>query len=310
MKRIAKLTFWLFILFGSTAIAQVGLKTSQYPRITTPQSGYLVLWANPGATNYAQQYSDLKSGIIAGITNLWTNALSSGDSILENVDQTSNLAMLEFANGNVVFSTFGAPFPAFTGFGNIIIGNTYPANGALSDGTIIGDEAGHLLSNSTNVTVIGGAALNAADQANNTTAVGWNAGGQDTNDFGSVFIGNMTGPDFPDGTTNCIFIGTGAGTDVANPTNTIVIAPNTTATSDNVLILGNANQNVIIPGLIANLNVQNFYPTNVFLGTNWPPAAPLTYGETFFWNSNGTHYDVNSKVTALAWTKTNLISSP
>jgi hypothetical protein len=61
---------------------------------------------------------------------------------------------------------------------------------------------------------------------------------------------------------------------------------------------------------IVEVDADKFYPTNMFVLTNWPPAAPDTYGQCFLWNSNGTRYDVNSKVDALTWTKTNLISAP
>lgn len=72
----------------------------------------------------------------------------------------------------------------------------------------------------------------------------------------------------------------------------------------------------LLKGGLTTYNYTNpatvFYVSNyIYTGpTNWPAAAPTTYGQSFSWNSNGTLYAVQSKVNALAWTKTNLVSAP
>ena len=104
----------LSLLLSISAMAQQGLKYSQYPRITTLQSGYLFLVADPGVTNYAITYVDLKSGVVqniatGSITNLTTQYFSNYFAYItnlfsQNITVTSN-AFFNLATNNVFVNT-------------------------------------------------------------------------------------------------------------------------------------------------------------------------------------------------------------
>jgi hypothetical protein len=72
----------------------------------------------------------------------------------------------------------------------------------------------------------------------------------------------------------------------------------------NVFSFGSIPSNKVGNGITLKTGSGEYVLTNVFL------AAPTYYGQSYQWNSNGTVYMLSSKLSALAWTKTNLISAP
>src|SRR5438105_2863940 len=104
---------------------------------------------------------------------VWTNDTSGGNQVLENIDQTSNLALLDYNAGNVLFSTFGGYYP-LDGKNNTILGNTWPD-----------------ASSQTNLVAIGNLAVNAMSASLSTVAIGNQPANAVTNDSQSIFIGTL-----------------------------------------------------------------------------------------------------------------------
>src|SRR5205085_2316080 len=136
---------------------------------------------------------------------VWTNDTSGGNQVLENIDQTSNLALLDYNAGNVLFSTFGGYYP-LDGKNNTILGNTWPD-----------------ASSQTNLVAIGNLAVNAMSASLSTVAIGNQPANAVTNDSQSIFIGTLTGLLGVGRTKDAVFLGNFAHSSSVGITNAMAI---------------------------------------------------------------------------------------
>src|SRR5207245_1753356 len=101
---------------------------------------------------------------------------SNGHQVLQNTDQTENLAIVDYWTGNVLLSTWGSYQEL--GPDNTVLGNTFPAGSSDIIRTVfVGSNAGESLTN-----------------ANYTVSIGAESGTSPTSDLGSIFLGFNTGP--------------------------------------------------------------------------------------------------------------------
>ena len=188
--------------------------------------------ALPGALKLSGQTNEftdsgsqlLMNGSALGGDTVWTNDTAGGNAVLQNVDQSKNLALMNYNSGNLFLSTWG-DYPTLDGGGgNTILGNAFPA----------GPTAHYIIA-------VGDSALGANTNAQYTIAIGYSAGANAITDFGSICIGNTAGPgtggDVLNPSYQSVFVGWLA-TSIAAITNGIALGANAVVTNNNTAVIG------------------------------------------------------------------------
>src|SRR6266576_6195847 len=243
--------------------------------------------------------STLSSLANHGSTQAWTNDTSGGNQVLENSDQSSNLAFIDYQNGQVVFSTWGTPYAPLAHKNNVILGNVYPQDGATNcaNSVVEGTSLLQSATNTASAVVLGNSALDNSGNLYASVAIGLSAGGNVLNDGdadnsinGSVFIGAHTGPNSSKATGRSVYMGAGAISSSATATNVISIGRGSVATAENGVAIGNAlndfNVGVASPGAIVSLGGMRTNSATLDISTSaFTLNAYVTNGNRRAWVS-------------------------